>query len=392
MALHGERAARVSADVDFPVEEVRADFPGVNCSTYLNSAAESLFLGSHRDALVRYAGCKEAGSLGRAECAAIEARCRQLVAQLLSVAPGDVAFVASTARALDAAVKSVEFRPGDNIVIGDSEFPTSAFAGAHLARTGVECRVAPSRDGELALDDLERLIDERTRLVVVSLVSYRTGFLVDQSELERLAHARGALLFIDAIQAFGALPVTAGSADFVAAGTYKWQLGAHGLAFFYVNPGILHELRPPYVGYRGVVDLFPPDRFERYELLPDARRFEEGMPNYPAMFVLENGLSYLMRTGITAAAEHRARLVARVMAGLDELGVCPLTTRNPHARGPIVSFETARPAALVEALARQGVHVWGRDGRLRVSPSLYNTLDEVELFLEVLAELPMKLQ
>lgn len=385
-------ASRTEASAEFPVQEVRAQFPGASRCCYLNSAAESLFLNSHRDALARYAECKEEGSLGRERCAAVERRCRDLVAELISVDGEDVAFLASTARALDVVVKSIRWQPGANLVIAASEFPTSAFTAAHLAESGVEVRVVPSRRGELALEDFERLIDSRTGLVIVSLVSYETGFLIDHEKLAEIAHAKGAFVFVDAIQGCGALPVNAGDVDFMAAGTYKWQLGAHGLAFLYVRPSIQGLLQQPYVAFRGVVEVFPPQRFERYELFKNARRFEEGMPNYGAMFVLENGLSYLMKLGIDLTARHRARLVSRTMDGLLALGITPLTTTNAAARGSIVSFEAVEPSELVESLARRNVHVWGRDGRLRISPSLYNTLEDIDEFLDVIGPLMRSLR
>jgi cysteine desulfurase/selenocysteine lyase len=367
-------------------DEVRALFPGAEGGCYLNSAAESLFMSTHRGALSRYADEKDRGSLGRERCAEVEAACRALVGELISVAPQNVAFLASTARALDVAIKSINWSPGDNIVIADSEFPTTAFAATHLARNGIERRVVFSRRAELHLEDFDDQIDQRTRLVVVSLVSYKTGYRIDVDQLASVVHAKGSLLFIDAIQALGSLPVRAGESDFLSAGTYKWLLGSHGMAVFYVNPNIANQVEVPYVGYRGVVDIFPSDGFSSYEMFDDARRFEEGMANYPAMFVLQNSITYLMSLGIERVGAHNSMLVDQLMAGLDDLAIVPLTTRNHAERGSIVSFETPFAAELAQRLADQGTIVWGRDGVLRISPSLYNNQDDVSRVVDQLAK------
>ena len=109
-------------------------------------------------------------------------------------------------------------------------------------------------------------------MVAVSLVSYKTGHKIELSAWAEVAHACGAMLFIDAVQALGAVEVDATCADFLCAATYKWLLGQHGLSIFFVNPS-LEGVVPSYAAFRGVRNLFAPDRFDRYELLPDARPF-----------------------------------------------------------------------------------------------------------------------
>ncbi|HEY0616783.1 MAG TPA: aminotransferase class V-fold PLP-dependent enzyme [Kribbella sp.] len=366
---------------------VRDQFPGAKEGTYLNTAAESLFMDSHRDALARYADRKSLGAAGRKALVTVEDHCRELVGQLLQVSPSDIAFLASTARGLDVAIKSIDWQVGDNIVVADTEFPTTAFAAVHLSERGVERRLVRSEDGAVPPTAFAEQIDDRTRLVVASLVSYKNGFKIDLPELSQVAHAHGALLFIDAVQAAGAVEIAAGAADFLCAGTYKWLLGAHGLAAFYVNPSVAERIHPPYVGYRGVVDLFAADRFERYTLLPDARRFEEGMPNYLGLHVLENALTVVLDIGVDTIAEHNARLVDQAMTGLLRLGIEPLTPKDPRARGAIVSFETGREAEITDGLALAGIGVWGRDGRVRIAPHLYNTPEDVDMFLHHLQQL-----
>lgn len=369
------------------VAQLKEEFPGIRGRTYLNTAAEGLFMRSHALAYKEYANLKESGSPGREGMLRVEQDTRELVASLLGVESRNIAFLASTARGLDAAIKSVDWQAGDNIVTLDTEFPTTTFAAVNLERLGVERRIVASRKGRIELLDIAQHLDSRTRLIVASLVSYKTGQKLDIRQLSRLAQTAGALLFIDAIQALGVVQVEAKYSDFLCAGTYKWQLGQHGLAVFYVNPNLPTNLVPPYVAFRSVVDLFASDRFDRIDLLPDARRYEEGMPNYPALFVLNRALRFLQSVGIGNIDQHTSALSAGLLAGLADLEIRPLTPSRADERAAIVSFETKKAIEITAKLAIDRVHVWGRDGRVRVSTHLYNSTDDVEVFLERLRPL-----
>jgi cysteine desulfurase / selenocysteine lyase len=366
----------------FPVERLRADFPAAEHQVYFNTAAEGLFLASNMDALARYAEAKSWGSVGRQACVEVEEHCRSLVAQMIGVNAADVAFVASTARAIDAVIGSVHWRPGDNMVITDAEFPSTTYAGTRLERLGVELRVVRSVNGEVTPERFANAVDRRSRLVVVSAVSYKNGFRADLAAIAAVVHDRGSLLFVDAIQGVGVVPIDARPVDFLSFGTYKWQLGAHGIAAFYVNPAIVADIEPPYVAYRSVANLFPSDPSEPYRLWPDARRFEEGMPNFAGMFVMENALGYLLGLGVERIAAYVGSLVDLVMDKLDSLGVRTLTSLDRNARAGIVAFESPNATQLVASLAEEQVHLWGRDGRLRISSFIYNSAEEIEFMFE----------
>jgi selenocysteine lyase/cysteine desulfurase len=351
---------------------------------YLNSAAEGLFLRSHFDAILRYADCKSRGSVGRAELSVIEERSRSLFAGLLGVASADVAFIASTSRGLDIAIKSIDWHPGDTIVLGDSEFPSALFSASLLEREGVVVRTVPYRDGALQESDLVAAIDERTRLVVVSLVSFKTGQRMDISRIVEGAHALGALVFVDAVQAVGAVEVGVEGADFVCAATFKWMLGVHGLAGLYVNPLSSDRLRAPYVGYRSVSELFPRNMND-FDLHTDARRFEEGMPNLLGVGILESSLQLINEIGIGQIESHNLALVERLRDGLKSLAIPMLCPDDSTRRGSIVAFETPHYAEVERYLGTLGTTVWARDGRVRVAPHSYNTEADIDTFLEQLS-------
>jgi cysteine desulfurase/selenocysteine lyase len=361
-------------------------FPGISGCTYLNTAAESAFMASHEEALMRYATQKTRGEPGRVALQDVESRCRELAARLLHVSPAEIAFLASTARGMDVALKSIRWQPGENVVLTDLDYPTNGFAAQLLQEQGVEMRVLTTV-GRVDLDALDSLIDNRTRAVMISLVSFKTGFAFDLEAVSRCVRRKGALLVVDAVPAAGVLPIHAEQCDFLSAGTYKWLLGPHGLSIFYVNRRLLPDVVPPYVAWRGVTDIFDPLRFERYELLPDARRFEEGMPNYLGLMCLENALAFLLDQGDEQIVAHVEPIVSRTYDGLIELGITPLTPAAPRERAGIISFSAPRCAEIAGRLKEQDIYVWGKDSRIRISAHVYNDMDDVEHLLSGLADL-----
>jgi cysteine desulfurase/selenocysteine lyase len=348
---------------------------------YLNSAAEGLFLRSHVDAIQRYTDCKARGSVGRGELSVIEERSRDLFAELLGVSSADVAFIASTSRGLDIAIKSIDWQPGDVIVLADSEFPSALFSAALLERDGVVVRTVPYRDGAVHESDLVAAIDDRTRLVVVSLVSFKTGQRMDVVRIVEAAHAHGALVFVDAVQAVGAVETGTDGADFVCAATFKWMLGVHGLAGLYVNPNSSELMRAPYVGYRSVTELFPADMRD-FDLHTDARRFEEGMPNLLGVSILGSALTLIREIGIREIEAHNRALVERLRSGLRSLDTPMLCPDDSTRRGSIVAFETPHFDEIARYLDGLGTTVWARDGRVRVAPHSYNTEADIDTFLQ----------
>jgi cysteine desulfurase/selenocysteine lyase len=367
-------------------QDLTSLFPAVKEGVYLNSAAEGLFLSSHLEAMQRYASLKGQGSIGRPALGVLEDEARGLAASLLDVESRDIAFLASTSRGMDVALRSVDWKPGDNVVFGDGEFPTVAFAAGLLAARGVEQRVVAMQGEIITEADIVAAIDEHTRLVVVSLVSYKNGQRLDVHWITERAHERGALVFVDAVQALGTVQVSARGLDFLSAGTFKWLLGSHGVSIFYASPDLPGSLSAPYVGYRGVQELFPSGGPSTVALWPDARRFEEGMPNHLGICVLANALRFVLDVGVAEIEEHNLALVARTREGLGHLGIAVLGGAA-SATGSIVAFETERFAEIDRHLARLGTTVWAREGRVRISPHVYNTTEDIDTLLQQVGEL-----
>jgi cysteine desulfurase/selenocysteine lyase len=192
---------------------------------------------------------------------------------------------------------------------------------------------------------------------------------------------------VDRIQALGATPLDAREADFLVAASYKWLLGAHGVGILYVNQRLHRDLAPSYVGWRSVVDAYAEDRLSRYTLHPDARRFEEAMPNYLGLYVLEASLQGILDIGVEKIAQHNESLVDRLMAGYAELGIVLLTPTDGARRASIVAIEEPHCVGIARQLGDEGFIVWGKGGRIRVAPHFFNNLVDIERYLDVFARI-----
>ena len=153
----------------------------------------------------------------------------------MGCAADDVGLVGSASEAIVLIASGIDFKPGDNIVTNDLEFPSTVLPWIQMKEHGVEVRLVRSRDWQFTPEDVIAQMDGRTRLVAVSHVSYLSGLRLDLAPIAHTAHAHGALLLADVTQSLGVVPVAVGDYDFAVASTYKWLLGIHGGGVLYWN-------------------------------------------------------------------------------------------------------------------------------------------------------------
>lgn len=362
-----------------------SDFVDLDGATYLYTAAECPLLTRSADAMRAYAHHKSRAEAGRAHHAEIAAACKASVARLLDVAPGELAFLSSASEGINAVCGLIDFRSGDNVVVNDLEFPSVTLPWLRLRDRGVEVRVVRHRHWGITPDMLLHAVDDRTRLVALSQVSYVNGLCHDVGAIDEGLRQTNALLLVDATQSAGVLPVPARAADFVVASTYKWLLGTHGLGVLYWNRLRRPDVQPPAIGWYSVTSTFAPDRYERYTLKPDAGRFETGYVNLPAIYALSESVPYLLAVGVERIAAHARSLGDLLIARLDALGLEVISPRRAQERGASVSFAHDRAAEIGRALAEERVHVWAGDGRVRASTHLFNGAEDVHRYADVLA-------
>jgi selenocysteine lyase/cysteine desulfurase len=314
-------------------------------------------------------------------------------ARLINAAPEDIAVVPSTMEGENLIVQSLGLDKTTGVATDAYHYSLPLYG--ELKKRGVPVAIAAPRDNRIEPDDLERLVSSSTRLVAVSAVSSDTGFAHDLKSLCDMAHAKGALVYADIIQAAGAVPldVKATGIDFCCAGAYKWLMADFGIAFLYVRPSRLKELRRVQVGWRQYEDytshIYPFDppgtTGVDYKLgSTTAARFEVSTPGWEALAVAEQSLAYLHRLGVDNIARHRAPMLEHLQSALPAMGLKALTPSVSQTPMAVFSFEGAAHR-LGPVLTAAKIKVQLYRNRLRVSPSVYNDMSDIDQLLQAIA-------
>ncbi|MFK7692258.1 aminotransferase class V-fold PLP-dependent enzyme [Paenibacillus sp. HJGM_3] len=362
----------------------KSAFHGLERVTWLYSGAETPPLQGAAQALEAYIRNRELGPDGRAKNAEIEQSLRKRLAQLLNGRAQDIALVSNASEAITLFLQSLRLQAGDNIVLHTLEFPSGMLPVLLLQELGVELRLVPHRDWQVSGDDLFARVDARTRLVLTSHVSFVSGVRLDYRSLYARLRETQTLLLLDATQSLGAVPVDLQAADAVVCSSYKWLMSLHGLGVLALNPARLRDLRPASAGWRSVQELFHADRFATFEYHDDARRFELGFPNYPAIYTMNFSAELLLGIGIDRVEAQIERLAGYLIARLSEAGYEVMTPREPERRAGNVSFVCEQGELVAARLQGTGIYVWGGDGRLRASVHAFNDSDDIDRLIAAL--------
>ena len=373
----------------FPAS-VRADFPSVARETYLNSAAMhpvGTFAANAMKGVIdsRLLGPGE----GRSEFGARQQQeLKAKFGALINATANEIAYIANTTDGENIVVLGLDLpkQKGANIVIDELHFTSSLYMYKELEKKGVELRIVKHKNWKIDPEDMSRMIDRNTKLVSIALVSNVNGFMHDCKAVSAIAHARGALVFADIIQAVGAVPVDvkALGIDFASSGTYKWLMGERGIGFLYVREDLQGTVLPTTrYGHRQV------SNFNRAQLtwepLPGAARYETG--GIPVILAagVNAGIDYVNKLGLSNIRTHAKQLTDRLQTELPPLGYKSLTPRETET--PIVAFELKDAAATSKLLQAGKVvgTVIGNENRLRLAVSVFNTHEDIDRVVAVFA-------
>ena len=366
---------------------VRPDFPILeNGRTYLNSAYITPCPRAVPAAGAAFLQAKAARPITVGEMLSKAGAVLNDFATLINASPNEVGFLFATTEAENTLANSIPMKAGDNVVVDSLHYDGALVVYRELEkRRGVELRIVEHRDGLVTPADIARRVDARTRLVSLSYVSSVNGLRHDVRAIADIAHAHGAYLHIDAIQALGMFPVDvrADNMDFLCSGTYKWLLGGFGVAPFYMRQSLL--------------DLVPSDRFGIFQVesqTPDfhftlrrtARRYDYATLPFAEVHQLGAALAYLNAVGVAKIEAHTLGLTRRLEKGLVAQGHKLFTPAGN--RSSVLCVYTTKPTADVrKAFEDAKVDVTVREGHVRVSIALFNNSDDVDAALEVTKKL-----
>ena len=370
--------------------ELRELFPITHSFNYLNHAAVSppptptiaAVESQLRDITAN-------GSLHYREWVATKERARQLVATMIGARPEQLAFMRNTSDGLSCVANGLRWESGDNIVTFNNEFPSNVYPWLRIRDTlGVEVRACEERNGRIDLNELISLIDARTRVVALSHVQYASGFRADLERIGQAVRRHDALLVIDLIQSLGVIPIDVNSEliDVAAAAGHKWLLTPEGVGLLYLSDRARERIEPTLVGWISVRD---PEDYSNFsqEWNKGALAWETGTAASSLFYGLEASLRLLTETGVPQIEKYLAELTDHLCERLALSSYEVVSSRAPGEKSQVVCIRHKNdisPMSLYKHLLERRIVTAPRGDRLRISPHLYNTVEEIDTLVDSL--------
>jgi Kynureninase len=307
------------------------------------------------------------------------------IAPLINADAGEVVMMPNVTIAQSAVVSSIDFSgPRDTIVMTDLDFPSVRYAYQQMAaRFGAKIVNVRSDDGiSIDQDRLLEAIDERTRLVAISHVLFKSAFINDANAICAHAHKMGALVSLDAFHSVGIIPVDVkkSGVDFLTGGVLKWLCGGPGGCFLYVSPTIRDTLAPALTGWQAHPRPFAFE--EQMEYTTGAFRWLNGTPVIPALYASAEGAKIIRQAGMDAVREKSIRQTSRLIELADARGYKVFAPRDSKQRGGTIAFDVPHGYEVAQVLLSRDILVDYRVGAgIRVAPFFFTRDDEIDTLI-----------
>lgn len=390
--------AAASSTTALPAKAAFAPMP----VTYLDAGATHPMSLGAKAALEEYLRFKtQDGSVPGYSVGAMEKAVLETFGRLIGAEPDELCFVQSTTMGENLVLQALGFpQAGGRIVTDVLHFFGSFYTYGELGKAGMDVvTLRMTSDGRIDMAEMEKAINDRTRLVSISLVSTINGFQHDLKRVCDIAHAHGAYVYADIVHAAGAVPTDLRSSgvDFAACSSYKWLMGDFGLGFLYVRREVQDKLRRPWWGYHQLASfrthVFPfdepgPSVASYASSAGAAGRFAMGTTSWTGVVHLNHSLAWLEKVGIARIQAWRQPMIDAIQNELRARGYQPLTPLD--SKTPLVAFamKDAR-AKLGELLKEANVRISLSQHRFRVSVAVFNDMNDVDRLLEVLPRKPI---
>jgi kynureninase len=305
------------------------------------------------------------------------------IGRLIGAPPGSVSMHQNVTIAEAVVASCFTFEgPRRRVVYEEGNFPSVRYLYQAQERRGADILVAADDEGVV------EAIDERTLLVPVTHVLFKTGEIQDVEAIVATAHEHGAYVVLDAYQSVGTVPldVTALEVDFAVGGSVKWLCGGPGAGWLYVRPDLAPTLEPTLTGWQAHARPFAFEPEQDYA--EGAWRFLTGTPNVPALYAATAGYDVIEEVGVDPIRGRSVELTTLLIELLDEAGFPVSGPRDPARRGGTVCVKPPDSKRVNRQLAERGVICdWRPDVGLRLGPHFYNTEDELRFAVEQIVEL-----
>ena len=376
-----------------PVTDWKKEWFEIEGAAYLNTAAHAAIPGvSVRAVQASLEAKKFPHHVDDSVFFEVPNRLRASIARLIGGKPEEVALTTGASTGLAAVAHGLTWKPGDEIITAKGEFPLQYATWKPMEeREGLKLKIVAPRDRFITADDLIAAMTPRTRVISVSHVRFDDGSLLDASRVAAACHAQGAILVLDVSQSCGAVPMDVYElgADFLVCAGYKWLLSPWGTGFFWVARKQLDTLRPgPFYWMAQGTDSFSALNFVDPAPSRSADRWDA--PEASTYFnfnltAMDASVDLVLRVGPDLVLKHNRKLIEFLFEHLPK-DCIPASPRDSAQRGPYGCFTGQTPqktAELYERLRKENVVVSMREGKIRVSPHLFNSERDINRLIGV---------
>jgi selenocysteine lyase/cysteine desulfurase len=378
---------------DAQVSELRSHFPILREKTYLYNCSQGALCDAVEAGMRQYAASWRTSAAPWDEWMEAYEALRGAFARFINAQPDEVAIVTSASAGINPIANALQFDGRDDarnggrnkVVMSEYEFPTMAHIWLAQRPRGAEIHFLDGVNNAIPTECYERAVDKRTRIVPLTQVSFVNGFRPDVAAIAQIAHAQGALLFLDGYQDCGTRPVDvkALDVDFFVTGTLKYLLGPPGLGFLYVRRELIETLTPTITSWMAQRDVFAFNT-KCLDPSPNARRFEGGSPPIPNIYLARPAIDLLAGIGMDNVAAQIERLTGAFLKGVHDLRI---DSKTPSSSvGPLVVLRAKDAAAVLARLSARGIAASTRRDGVRFAFHVYNTLEDVNVALTALED------
>jgi cysteine desulfurase / selenocysteine lyase len=388
----------------FDLQRARQETPGCEHVLHFNNAGAALMPQPVLDATTSHLQLEaQIGGYEAEERAhdAIE-HVYDSAAALIGCTRDEIATIENATRAWDMAFYSIPFGPGDRILTAVAEYASNYIAYLQVAqKTGASVEAIPNDEhGQISIEALRKAIDERVKLIAITHVPTNGGLVNPVAAVGKVAREAGILFLVDACQSVGQMPIDVNliGCDMLSATGRKYLRGPRGTGFLYVRQSTLERLEPPFLDLHAATWTAR----DRYEMLPNARRFENWETNYAGKIGLGVAIDYAMQWGLDTTWRRIKALAYNLRARLSTLPGVIVRDRGATQCG-IVTFtvDGKEPGEIKQRLAQHAINVTvsersstlldmeerGLERLVRASVHYYNSEEEIERFCEMLASI-----
>lgn len=382
-------------------EKIYADTPGKKNVIHLNNAGSALMPRPVLDAQIAH--LKLEASIGGYEATAEKSDAIDAVytsvAKLINASADEIAIVENATVGWAMAFYAIDFKPGDRILTVEAEYVSNYIAYLHMAeQKGVAIEVIPSGDnGDLRLDILENMIDDKVKLISATHVPTNSGLVNTISKIGEIAKQHNVLFLVDACQSAGQMPIDVEEigCDMLSATSRKYLRGPRGVGFLYVRHSVIKDLHPPIVDLRSATWKSAVE----YELRPDAKRFENWEGNYAAKLGFGAAVDYALDLGLENIKEHIDVLASHMRGKLKTLRTVKTHTISANQCGIITfSVDGIDASEVVDELRKNNINTSVSEPNstlldatknrlpnlIRASVHYYNDEQEIDQFIDTL--------